>query len=346
VEIPPTRPGTGRLGPDGAPRKPATAKLPRSDQFEVTGQLGRGGMGVVYKARERASGRDVALKVVLDSMSPTRLERFRREGEICARLSHPGIVKVHSTGELEGKPYLACELVEGAKTLGDVFHQVDLRRRVELLRDAARALGHAHAQGIAHRDVKPDNILVDSRGQVKVADFGLAAAEDFEALTRTGVLLGTPTHMPPEQFKPSKDGQGPPGDVWSLGVVLYQALAGKLPFPGASIPELSAKICHLDPDPPARANAAVPPELEAICLQCLRRDPTRRYADGELLAQDLDAWLAGKPVSARPPSLLGRVARGRLWLAAPALLIVVLIVLAVTYRPRRAPPSPPPPAGR
>jgi eukaryotic-like serine/threonine-protein kinase len=323
------------------------ARLPQSSEFEVLSTLGKGGMGVVYRAREKATGREVALKVVLDAMSPVRLERFRREGELVARLSHPGIVKVHSSGEMEGKPFLACELVDGARTLGDLFHQVGLKHRVALVRDASRALGHAHQAGISHRDVKPDNILVDRSGAVKVTDFGLASAEDLERLTKSNVVLGTPHFMPPEQFRPGKHKeQGPPGDVWSLGVCLYKGLTGKMPFEGGTVPELSAKITSVDPVPPSQLNAAVPPSLEAICLKTLQRDPGRRYPDGEALAKDLEAWLEQRPVSARPAGPLARLLAGRTWLLLPLLALVVVLVLAAVYRPAASAPAPPPAPAR
>ena len=291
--------------PHGAPTPSprSSGRLPgvgaRLGRFRVLGLLGRGGMGAVYRAFDEEAGREVALKLVTPSASSTRDQRFRREGEITAGLSHPGIVRVFSFGELEGRPYLAYELVEGARTLDAVLPDLPLHERVARVVEAARALGHAHARGVTHRDVKPENILVDEQGRVRVADFGLASAQDLERLTQTGAMLGTPSTMAPEQVLGETARIGPPADVWALGVILYQAISGRLPFDGESFFELAAQIASAAPPPLRTADGRRPPAaLLAIVLQALEKDPDERYPHGDALADDLEAYLAGRPVSA------------------------------------------------
>ncbi|MBX3468809.1 MAG: SUMF1/EgtB/PvdO family nonheme iron enzyme [Planctomycetes bacterium] len=298
--IDPTDHGSWALTPDAAPA-PRAAGLPAGlrEAYEVEGELGRGAMGVVLRARERGTGRRVALKLVVAAggrVDPARAartrERFRREGEITASLRHPGIVRVHAAGEAEGVPFLAYELVEGSRTLEDVLGrggEPDLARRVALVRDVARALGHAHARGVVHRDVKPSNVLIDAEGRVRVADFGLALAQGLERLTATGAAVGTPYYMAPEQVAGQRDAYGPPTDVWALGVLLYQAATGRLPFDGETLTELTGKILsgrHPAPGGPAAG-------LAPVVARALRVAPGERHPDGEAFAQDLDAWLAG-----------------------------------------------------
>ncbi len=285
-------------------------RLPQAGQrfgpYEVVALLGRGGMGAVFRARDAAASRDVALKVILDEVDEQRRERFRREGEVTARLTHPGVVRVHTAGESDGLLYLCYELVEGARPLTAAFAERDLPARVGLVRDAALALAHAHAQGVVHRDVKPDNLLVDALGRVRVADFGLAAARDLSRLTQTGAFVGTPTHMAPEQFLATRSGPpGPPADVWSLGVILYQALTCALPFEGATLLELGAQIVEAQPVAPRRRAPGVSPALEAVCLAALAKEPELRYPDAGAFAEDLERALAGEAPSAPSASRAG-----------------------------------------
>jgi tetratricopeptide (TPR) repeat protein len=306
------------------------ANHPLAQRFELLGELGRGGMGVVYRARELHSGRQVALKVVLGGGDETRAQRFAREGQLTAKLQHPGIVSVHTMGELGGVAYLVYELVEGARTLDQVVGELDLRARVALVRDAARALGHAHAQGILHRDVKPQNLLVDAQGQMHVTDFGLAAAQGLERLTRTGALVGTPTHMAPEQVGATAGPLelGPHTDVWALGVVLYQALCDRLPFEGDTLLEIMSAVVSREITAPRQLRPDVPRPLETICLQALQRDVNRRYPHGAALADDLDAYLTGGRISASGPSaislLRARIRRRALPVALGLLLLAGL----------------------
>ncbi|MCO5167744.1 MAG: bifunctional serine/threonine-protein kinase/formylglycine-generating enzyme family protein [Planctomycetes bacterium] len=288
-------------GPLGVAPPPLPAVLAAlGARFELGPELGRGSFGIVWRARERQTRREVALKVLHaeDALDARRLARFQREGQVAAGLAHPGIVRVHAAGDALGVPWLACELVEGAETLGQAYFRLadDRDARVRLVRDVARALGHAHARGVVHRDVKPDNVLVAPDGRARLADFGLAAAQGFARLTRTGAMLGTPQFMSPEQVRGWE--VGAPADVWSAGVLLYLALARELPFRGPTAMALAAAIDAAAPRPPRAVDPDVPAALEAICLKALARDPRDRYADGDALAADLDAWLAGRPVSA------------------------------------------------
>lgn len=283
--------------PPGAPKTTSH----RVASYIVEGELGRGAMGVVYLARDEGTGRRVALKLIQGDVDARRLERFRREGELTARLRHPGVVGVHSAGTWEGKPYLAYELVEGAQTLDLAFKERELVERVELVRDAARAIGAAHEVDIIHRDIKPDNILVDSDGRVRVADFGLATAQDLETLTRTGAVVGTPVYMAPEKFI-AGGARGPNLDVWSLGVVLYEAICGELPFFAKTIPDLVQSLMS-PPRAPRDLRPETPPELEAVCLRALSAEISERYPDGNALAADLDRFLTGEPVEATGPGL-------------------------------------------
>mgnify|MGYP001416144363 CR=1 FL=1 len=259
--------------------------------------LGRGGMGQVWRARDPRGARDVAIKLTLGARpSPTALARLAREAEVAASLRHPGLVAIHAAGDVRGTPYLVLELVEGARSLDQVLPGLDLRARLGLVRDVARALGHAHGRGVVHRDVKPQNVLIDPAGRARVTDFGLALAEGQERLTRTGVTPGTPTHMAPEQLSGAP--LGPPTDVWALGVVLYQAVCDALPFTSEEGPvALAANICRGEVVPPSSRAADVPAGVDAICARALARDPRERYPHGDALADDLERLLRGEPLA-------------------------------------------------
>lgn len=295
------RSSDSRLPPGQATPDPAAALADDlTPRFELGPVLGRGGFGAVHRARERASGREVALKLLqVDRAAAGATARFLREAAVAAALDHPGLVKVHGVGSFGSRPSIVYELVEGARPLDEVARTLDQRRRVELVRDAARAVGHAHARGALHRDLKPDNLLVDADGRVRVTDFGLALVEGQERLTRTGALVGTPLFMAPEQFQGGRT-VGAQADVWSLGVVLYQALTGQLPFGGESLLALAAEVDAARPRPPRSIDPAVDPAVEAVCLAALERDPARRPADGEALAAALDEALTGGGARRRP----------------------------------------------
>jgi formylglycine-generating enzyme required for sulfatase activity len=264
-------------------------------------------MGAVYRARDAAS-REVALKIPLVALNERQAERLRREGLAAASLDHPNIVTVYGAGEVVGTPYLAYELVEGGHTLESA--KLDLRQRLIALRDAARALGYAHARGIVHRDVKEENLLVDPSGRVRVADFGLALVASLERMTQTGAMVGTPRTISPEQASGDRDRVGPPTDVWALGVLLYRAASGRYPFDGDTVFQLMEQIADAEPTPLEDAR------LQAICAHALEKAPERRYEDGEQLAQALDRYLEGR----REP---------RAWLAPASLSLLLLIGLGV-----------------
>ena len=294
-------------------------------RFELRGLLGRGGMGRVLRAFDRASGREVALKLMpLAGRDATQLERFRREGEVTARLDHPGIVRVHSAGLLGREAYLAYELVEGARALDEAWEGQPRARRVGMVLEAARALAHAHERGVVHRDVKPGNVLVDGQGRVRVTDFGLARATGLTPLTREGALMGTPFWLAPEGF------HGRPvstsADVWALGVMLYQALTDALPFNGSTMAELGAKITSQRPLPPRELDPGVPAPLEAVCLLALEKEAARRPADAGAFAALLEDALAGRhPAGAGAAA--GRLAAAALvGLAALAALLVWVLL--------------------
>ena len=273
-------------------------------RYELVGVLGEGAMSVVHRARDRQLGREVAVKVLRESLTshPQVSERFTREAQALARLDHPGIIRVYDSGIDGGRAYLVMELVDGtalSKVLAE--KKRDRAALLRLLERVARAVHHAHEKGVIHRDLKPDNILVT--GDVpKVADFGLARlVESSPALTRSGAVLGTPMYMAPEQVEGGRE-VTVRTDVYALGALLYEVLTGRPPHVGDSIPEVYAAISRGDAAPPRRLDPTVPWELEAIALKSLEKDSTRRYATAEAFAEDLRRYLAGEPVSVRPVS--------------------------------------------
>jgi serine/threonine protein kinase len=261
--------------------------------YQILGSVAHGSMGHVYRAWDASAGREVAIKL-LTAAGVSSVERFRREGEIVGRLRHPGIVRVHAAGSVNATShFLVYELVPGAHTLVEAWQDVELRQRVGWIRDVARAVGHAHSQGIVHRDIKPENVLVDAAGVAKVTDFGVATATNLERLTLSGAAVGTPTHMSPEQFSGSP--VGPQTDVWALGVLLYEALCDVLPFEGGDLITQAALVASARVPPP-RDVVDVPRDLERVCLAALRAEPSDRPANGEALAALLDDWLEGREV--------------------------------------------------
>ncbi len=292
--------------------------------------LGAGGMGVVRRAWDPTLSRQIALKCLREdaiAASPVVVERFFREARAAARLRHPSIVAVHDVGEIQGRHYLTMDYIEGGTLSAEMEKTAEPKRHLQSdafrglkpeiarLQQVADAVGHAHALGIVHRDIKPSNVLVDLEGRPHVTDFGLA--KDFRAsegvlpaisLTGDGSLLGTPAYMSPEQASGSKE-VGPPSDVYSLGVILYETLTGRLPFLAPSVAAMLISIRSEDPTPPRRIHPRVPRDLETVCLKSLERDPARRYPDAAAFAADLQRWLEGEPVTARPVSLPRRTLR-------------------------------------
>jgi tetratricopeptide (TPR) repeat protein len=301
--------------------------------YEILGELGRGGMGVVYKARQVSLDRLVALKMVLAGAhaGPDALARFRAEAEAVARLQHPNIVQVYEIGASAGVPYFSLEFVEGGaldrRLDGTPRPPADAARLVETL---ARAVQEAHARGIVHRDLKPANVLVSADGTPKIADFGLAKRLDAEGnQTRSGAVLGTPSYMAPEQAG-GKSIVGPAADIYSLGAVLYELLTGRPPFKAASALDTVLLVVSEEPVAPSRVVPRLPRDLETVCLKCLEKDPARRYASAAALAEDLHRFLAGEPILCRPTPWWERVLKwARRRPAAAALLGVSAVALGV-----------------
>jgi tRNA A-37 threonylcarbamoyl transferase component Bud32 len=280
--------------------------------YEILAELGRGGMGVVYKARQLKLGRLTALKVIGGGgrASEEQLRRFRAEAVAAARLQHPGVVQIYDVGEHEGRPFVALEYVDGG-SLADRLRGAPLPARVaaELLLPLARAVHYAHERGVVHRDLKPANVLLDADGRPKIADFGLAKRLDADAArTASGAVLGTPRYMAPEQAEGKSRDVGPAADVYALGAVLYEMLTGRPPFRADSALETMRQVVRDDPVPPSRLQPRTPRDLETICLKCLHKEPRRRYSGAGDLADDLACFLAGKPTRARPAPAWERAA--------------------------------------
>ncbi len=281
-------------------------------RYEIRGELGRGGVGVVYEAWDPQLQRPVALKTLIAGRdaSASQIERFLREVRASARLRHPHIVAVYDAGTDGGRFYLAMDRIDG-QALDRVLDREGLlgpRRAVKLLLPIAEALGFAHAQGFVHRDVKPENVLIDGAGRAFLTDFGLAIdLTDPRRLTRTDQSVGTPAFMAPEQL--SGRAADPRVDVYSLGATLYECLTGRVPFEADSFPELARRVLEQEPRPPRALEPRIAPDLEAVVLRCLEKRPSDRYRDGAELARDLERFLAGEAVEARAPSALRRLGR-------------------------------------
>ncbi|REK19218.1 MAG: serine/threonine protein kinase [Planctomycetota bacterium] len=281
--------------------------------YELDEVLGRGGMGMVYRARQKSLGRTVALKMILRGAMPTEadLARFRTEAESTARLDHPSIVPIYEVGQHEGQPFFTMKYVAGttlAQRLAD--GPIPPREAAELLAPICRAIHFAHERGVLHRDLKPSNILIDEAGYAHVSDFGLAKrVETQEDLTISGAVLGTPSYMSPEQAAGKRGKVGRGSDVYCLGTILYQMLTGRPPFQAASPVETLMMVVEQEPLPPRLLNPRADRELEMIALKCLQKPPELRYATAAELADDLEAYLADEPTAARSGQFMQVVAR-------------------------------------
>jgi ABC-type nitrate/sulfonate/bicarbonate transport system substrate-binding protein/predicted Ser/Thr protein kinase len=308
------RGSTLRMGDDETRRQsPPASGLPEIPGFEVRELIGRGGMGIVYKARQLALSRVVALKMLPPEASAAeRSRRFRTEASAVARLQHPGIVQIYSLGEHEGREFLELEYIDGGSLADRLDGQPwSARDAAGLIAQLAWAIHAAHERGIVHRDLKPSNVLLVKETQApKVADFGLARMLDSRTQhTETGQILGTPCYMAPEQAAGDNKSIGPATDIYALGAILYQLLAGVPPFQAQTPLALLEYIRHREPVAPRRLHKRVPRDLENICLKCLAKEPDRRYATAEDLARDLENFLAGRPVNARPVGALAKAWR-------------------------------------
>jgi serine/threonine-protein kinase len=311
---------------------PHPAELPQVPGYRVEALLGHGGMGVVYRAWHLRLDRAVALKMLLAGpcARPEELERFQREAQAVAALGHPGIVQVHDVGDVDGRPYFTMEFVGG----GNLAQQIQgvpqpARQAAALVATLADAVHAAHQSGIMHRDLKPANILLTRDGTPKVTDFGLARRlEGDGGLTLSGVPIGTPSYMAPEQARGDKGALGPATDVYALGAILYELLTGRPPFRGETGAATLQQVVAEEPVPPARLNPRVPRDLQTVCLKCLHKEPGRRYASARELADDLRRFLDDEPIRARPP---GRWERGWRWLRRrPALAVGLVAAVLLT----------------
>lgn len=339
--------------------------------YEVVSEVGRGGMGIVYKARQRKLNRIVALKVLpalLGAVRPEAMARFRREAELAAKLTHSNIIGVHDFGEVDGTLYFAMQLVEG-QTLRDVLreieatHSVDavvgaagspsgsqattkigssaqtdrayFRRVAQWMTEAAEALQYAHENGVVHRDIKPSNLLLSSTGHILISDFGLARASQRETFTATRAILGTARYMSPEQVDSSRGSVDARTDVYGLGATMYELLTFQSLFAGTDDREIMQNVLHKEPPPPHRIVKHVPRELETICLKAIEKLPKERYATAQEMADDLRRWSLGMPILARRPTAAVRVGkwarRRRLPVALGAGCVVLTAALAGSY---------------
>jgi serine/threonine protein kinase/tetratricopeptide (TPR) repeat protein len=340
------------LGGDGeeerSPHSSATPMIMDFGDYELLEEIGRGGQGVVFRARQKSLNRTVALKVIgLGQWSSTpHLKRFRQEAEAAASLEHPQIVPIYEVGERDGSCYFSMKFVEGGQ-LDEVIKRepMPVRRAVELLVKIARTVHFAHARGILHRDIKPGNILLDKNGEPHLTDFGLARLiEQQSTVTNSFDVLGTPSYMPPEQASGHAKELTSAADVYSLGAVFYQMLTGEPPFAGGTTYETIRLVLEAEPRNPRTRNAKVDVDIATICLKCLEKDPSKRYPNAKALAEDLERWLRHEPVQARRTGLFGRA---RKWVRRnPTIMALIasligLGVLGVVMFLNRQPAAPP-----
>ncbi len=281
--------------------------------YVILAVIGRGGMGVVYKALHSRLDRLVALKMVLSGAhaSPEELARFSIESQAVAQLQHPGIVQIYEVGEHDGLPYFSLEFVAGGSLAQKIGGKPQpTSEAAGLVRELALAMREAHRRNIIHRDLKPANVLLTPEGGPKITDFGLAKRLDADSQqTHTGAIMGSPSYMAPEQAWGQTHQIGPLTDLYALGAILYEMLVGRPPFQGASVLETLELVRTQEPVPPTRLQPKIPADLETICLKCLQKDPAKRYEDASALAEDLQRFLEGRPILARPVGVVERLAR-------------------------------------
>src|SRR5438045_1208459 len=317
----PGRPASSMLATTADDVAPASQKTARAAEllgelgdYELLEEVGRGGQGVVFRARQKSLNRTVALKVISLGQwaSKAHLKRFRIEAEAAAHLENPGIVTIHEVGERDGSCYFSMKFIEGGQ-LDEVASRepMPIRQAAELIAKVARTVHYAHEHGILHRDIKPGNILLDAKGEPHLTDFGLARLVESESsVTHTLDVLGTPSYMAPEQAAGNNAAVGSVTDVYGLGAVLYQLLTGHPPFAGGTTYETIKLVLETEPRQPRHLNPKIDRDLSTICLKSLEKDPKRRYPSALALAEDLERWLKHEPIRARHTGIF---ARGRKW---------------------------------
>jgi len=284
-------------------------------QYELVSEIARGGMGIVYRARQRNLNRTVALKMILSGAiaAPEDVKRFYTEAEAAASLEHPNIVPIYEIGEHEGQHFFSMALVDG-KSLAEPLKDGPLgaKEAAAIMAKVADAIDYAHSKGVIHRDIKPANILIDPKGDPKITDFGLARIDEGDSiLTRTGLILGTPSFMPPEQASGKVRDIGPASDVYSIGATLYCLITGQPAFQGSSPLETLNMVLNEPPKDPRSYVPSIPRDLQTICLKCLEKRPQDRYPSAGAVSRDLNHFLSGEPITARPPSPVMKL---RYWL--------------------------------
>jgi tRNA A-37 threonylcarbamoyl transferase component Bud32 len=307
--------------------------------YELLDEIARGGMGIVWKARQTSLKRDVALKMIRNGAlaGSDEVARFLREAEAAANLQHPNIVAIHEVGEHGGQHYFSMDFVAG-RDLGTLVKDRPLtpRSAARYVKIIAEAVHFAHQRGTLHRDLKPQNVLIDASDQPRITDFGLAKLmKDDSQMTQSGVVLGSPSYMPPEQATGRQGDVGPASDVYSIGAILYELLTGRPPFRGSTPMATLCAVLQEEPTAPRRLKADVPLDLETICLKCLEKSPSARYPTARALAEELDRFLKGEPIQARPASAVRKtvswVRRHPGVLSAFAALVIVALALGVFY---------------
>src|SRR5438128_5454265 len=300
--------------------------------YELLEEIGRGGQGVVFRARQKSLNRTVALKVIGLGQWATKahLQRFRLEAEAAASLDHPCIVPIHEVGEREGCCYFSMNFVEGGQLVEVARREpMPIRRAAELIAKLARTVHYAHEHGILHRDIKPGNVLLDAKGEPHLTDFGLVRLVETEStVTRTLEVLGTPSYMAPEQAVGNNAGISSVTDVYGLGAVLYQLLTDHPPFAGGTTYETIKLLLDTEPRQPRLWNSKIDRDLSTICLKCLEKDPKRRYSSALALAEDLERWLKHEPILARHAGILSRSKKWVQRNPTSALLAASLVALA------------------
>ncbi len=315
--------------------------------YEILNEIARGGMGVVFRARHTELDRVVALKMMIAGplADHSEKQRFRIEAEAAAQLDHPGIVPIFEVGEYHGQPFFTMGYIDGESLAARISREpLEPVAAAELARRIADAVQYAHQRGVVHRDIKPLNVLIDSRGQPRVTDFGLARRVESDSnLTGTGQVLGTPSYMAPEQAAGQVDAVGQPADVYAIGATLYCMVTGRPPFQAANVIDTIRLVVEQEPASPQQINPIIPVDLATICLKCLHKDPRRRYASASDLADDLTRFLGHQPILARP---IGPIERATKWIrrnpavaglaTAIGLSILALIVGGAWYQVRLA----------